>query len=34
MDSTEFVTHSDVYQRGAEANLYSAALGDQFLQLW
>lgn len=34
MDSTEFVTHSDVYERGAEANLYSKSLGDQFLQLW
>lgn len=34
MDSTEFVTHSDVYERGAEANLYSESLGDQFLQLW
>lgn len=34
MDSTEFVTHSDVYERGAEVNLYSTALGDQFLQLW
>jgi hypothetical protein len=34
MDSTEFVTHSDVYERGVEANLYSAALGDRFLQLW
>lgn len=34
MDSTEFVTHSDVYERGAEANLYSKSLGDQFVQLW
>ena len=34
MNSAEFVTHSDVYERGAEANLYSASLGDQFLQLW
>lgn len=34
MNSTEFVTHSDVYQRGAEANLYSKSLGDRFLQLW
>lgn len=34
MDSTEFVSHADVYQRGADANLYSQSLGDQFLQLW
>ena len=34
MDSTEFVSHAAVYQRGVEANLYSASLGDQFLQLW
>lgn len=34
MNSTEFITHADVYERGAEANLYSAALADQFLQLW
>lgn len=34
MDSTEFVSHADVYERGAEANLYSRSLGDQFLQLW
>ncbi|MFC7135376.1 MULTISPECIES: hypothetical protein [Salinibaculum] len=34
MDSTEFVSHTDVYQRGAEANLYSRSLGDQLLQLW
>lgn len=34
MDSTEFVSHADVYKRGAEANLYSRSLGDRFLQLW
>lgn len=34
MDGTEFVSHSDVYERGAEANLYSESLGDRFLQLW
>lgn len=34
MDSTEFVNHTDIYQRGAEANLYSESLRDQFLQLW
>lgn len=34
MDSAEFVTHVDVYQRGAEANLYNESLGDQFIQLW
>lgn len=34
MSSTEFVTHSDVYQRGAEANLYSESFGDQLLEIW
>lgn len=34
MDSTEFVSHADIYQRGAETNLFSRSLGDQFLQLW
>jgi hypothetical protein len=34
MDSTEYVSHADIYERGAEANLYSRSLGDQFLQLW
>lgn len=34
MDSAEFVSHADVYRRGAGANLYSRSLGDRFLQLW
>jgi hypothetical protein len=34
LDSSEFVTHTDVYERGAEANLYSTSLRDQLLQLW
>jgi len=34
MDSTEFVTHADIYKRGAEANLYSQSFGDRLREVW
>jgi hypothetical protein len=34
LDAGAFVDHEDIYERGAEANLYSGGLRDRLLELW